>query len=531
MHSVSTSFRRNIHRVEKELIINATNTDVEIALMENQKLVELHKQKTSSTFSVGDIFLASIKKQMPSLNAAFVDIGHRKDAFLHYTDLGPQLKSLTKFTEDTMSGKQKTPDLINFELQEDIDKNGKIDKVFGKNQFLLVQILKEPISTKGPRLTCEITIPGRFLVLTPFADNIAISKKISNADERKRLQLLVESIKPKNFGVILRTAAEGKKVADLHEEIRMLEDKWSKIHEELQKTKSPDKLLSELDKTSSILRDVLSDSFNKVVVNDATIYNGIKDYLNTFAPEKIKIVSLHKSSKNIFEAHGVSRQIKSSFGKTSTMASGAYLVLEHTEAMHVIDVNSGPKMQRRDQEEASLSVNLESAQEIARQLRLRDLGGIILIDFIDMRKAENKSELYRAMKEYMQGDRAQHTILPLSRFGLMQITRQRVKPEVTINTAEVCPSCNGTGKVNATVLLTEDIERDLNFIIESRPTISKLQLHVHPYVHAYIKHGLPSLQMRWYMKFKKWIKLRSEEDYRMTQFKFFDKHNDEIRFN
>lgn len=517
--------------MEKELIINASQTEVEIALMENQKLVELHKQKTSSTFSVGDIFLASIKKQMPSLNAAFVDIGHRKDAFLHYTDLGPQLKSLVKFTEDTMSGAQNTHDLINFELQPDIDKGGKIDQVLDKKQHLLVQILKEPISTKGPRLTCEITIPGRFLVLTPFSDAIAISKKISNADERNRLHLLIESIKPKNFGVILRTAAEGKKVADLHEELRMLEDKWKKIHGELQKTKTPDKLLSELDKTSSILRDVLSDSFNKVVVNDSSMYLGIKDYLKSIAPDKVKIVSHHKGSKSIFEAYGVSRQIKSSFGKTSTMSSGAYLVLEHTEAMHVIDVNSGPKMQRRGQEEASLSVNLESAKEIARQLRLRDLGGIILIDFIDMRKSDNKTELFRQMKEFMKGDRAQHTILPLSRFGLMQITRQRVKPEIKIDTAEVCPSCKGTGKVNATVLLIEDIERDLKFILESHPDSKKLKLHVHPFVYAYLRQGLPSQQMKWYMAHSKWIRLHREEDYNMTEFKFFDQHNDEIRFN
>ncbi len=517
--------------MEKELIINATHTDVEIALMENHKLVELHRQKTSSTFSVGDIFLASIKKQMPSLNAAFVDIGHRKDAFLHYTDLGPQLKSLLKFTNDSMSGAQKSHDLINFELQPDIDKHGKIDQVLDKRQMLLVQILKEPISTKGPRLTCEITIPGRFLVLTPFSSAIAISKKISNSEERKRLQVLVESIKPKNFGVILRTAAEGKKVADLHEELRGLEEKWNKIYTELQKATKPDKLLSELDKTSSILRDVLNDTFNKVVVNDAGMYNGIKDYLKSIAPDKVKIVSQHKSSRPIFESYGVSRQIKSSFGKTSTMSSGAYLVLEHTEAMHVIDVNSGPKMQRRNQEEASLSVNLESAKEIARQLRLRDLGGIILIDFIDMRKAENRTMLFKSMREYMRNDRAQHTILPLSKFGLMQITRQRVKPEVKINTAEICPSCMGSGKVNPTLLVTDAITRDLQYIIESRPDVKKLKLHAHPFVIAYIKEGWPSLRMKWYKQYGKWLKLQTEEDYAIQEFKFYDRHADEIRFS
>ncbi len=425
------------------MIINSTPTEVEIALSEDSRLVELHRQKTNSKFTVGDIFLGRIKKLMPGLNAAFVEIGHPKDAFLHYTDLGPKLPSLLKFTNMAINGETKSHSLERFDLSKEIIKTGKIDQVLNRRHPILVQVLKEPISTKGPRLSCEITLPGRFLVLTPFSNIVSVSKKITTAEERKRLQVLIESIKPKNFGIIVRTAAEGKKVAHLHEEIRDLEEKWRRIHQQLRQAKAPLKLLSELDKTSSLLRDVLTDDFSNIVVNDREMYASIRSYLSSNVPEKEKIVHLHRSKKPLFDAYGVTRQIKSSFGKTYTLPSGAYIVIEHTEAMHVVDVNSGPKMAKKNQEEAVLQVNLESAREIARQLRLRDIGGLIIVDFIDMRSTDHKKLLVRKMREFMQPDRAQHTVLSLSRFGLMQITRQRVRPEVKIDTSETCPTCQG----------------------------------------------------------------------------------------
>jgi ribonuclease G len=401
--------------------------------------------------------------------------------------------------------------------------------VLGKKQPILVQILKEPISTKGPRLSCEITIPGRFLVISPFASAIAVSKKISSAEERKRLHLLVESIRPKHFGVIVRTAAEGKKVADLHEEMSMLMEKWEDIQQQMKNAKPPQKLLSELDKTTSILRDLLTDSFNRIIVNDKQMYANIKTFLGSIAPEKVKIVQLHRSSKSIFDAHGVTKQIKSSFGKTATMSSGAYVVIEHTEAMHVVDVNSGHKMRDNNKGEAVLKVNLEAAEEVARQLRLRDIGGIIIIDFIDMRNPEHKKELLAAMRQHMKKDRAQHTILALSKFGLMQITRQRVRPEVNITTAELCPTCNGTGKVNATILLEDEIERDLNYILQSQPD-AKLNLKVHPFVMAHLKRGfLKSFQFQWFKEHQRWIKIMADNDYALNTYKFFDQNEDEIR--
>lgn len=519
--------------MEKELIINSTASDVEIALIEDSKLVEIHRQKTNNNFSVGDIFLGKVKRLMPGLNAAFVDIGHPKDAFLHYTDLGPKLRSLLTFTDRATSGKLNTHRLDNFKFEPEIIKTGKIDQVLQKRQHVFVQILKEPISTKGPRLSCEITIPGRYLVLTPFSNVIAVSKKIGSPEERKRLQLLVESIKPKNFGIIIRTAAEGKKVPELLEELNLMVSKWELIFEQLQKAKAkaPVKLLNELDKTSSILRDILTDSFNKIVVNDKELYHNIKTYLSAISPEQIKIVRFHKGTKPIFDAFNVNKQIKSAFGKTATMPSGAYLVIEHTEAMHVIDVNSGHKLSSDNQAKAILNVNMESAQEIARQLRLRDIGGIIIVDFIDMRNPEHKKDLVKSMRQFMKKDRAQHTILPLSKFGLMQITRQRVRPVVKINTSEKCPTCNGTGKINASILLIDDIERDINFIFQSRPQAKKIQLFAHPYVVSHLKKGFPNLQMKWYFKFKHWINVAPKENYSMVEYRFFDSNEDEIRLN
>ncbi len=510
------------------MIVSSSGKTVEVALLENSKLVEIHRQRATDQFTVGDVFIGQIKRVTAPLNAAFVDIGHKKDAFLHYTDLGPRVRSLQKFYQTTANGKNNTASLDRFKFEPEIVKTGKIDEVFKRRQVVLAQVLKEPISTKGPRLSCEITIPGRYLVITPFNETVAVSKKISTSEERKRLQLLVESIRPKNFGVIVRTAAEGKGVGDLLEEIELLSKKWKTIFDAAKNAKAPTKLLSEVDKTTGLLRDLLTPDFSRIVVDDKDLFETVRNYVADVAPKKVNIVQLHKGNKPVFDANNITKQIKSSFGKTATMSSGAYIVIEHTEAMHTIDVNSGNKMPSQNQAEAVLKINLESADEIARQMRLRDIGGIIVVDFIDMRDAEHRKKLVTAMRKAMKNDRAQHTILPLSKFGLMQITRQRVRPEVKITTAEKCPTCNGTGKVNATILLTDEIERALNFIMESRPK-AKLKLKVHPFIAAYLKRGLPSLQMKWYLKHYRWLQIMEDNDFPVTSFKFYDGEEDEIK--
>ena len=510
------------------MIVSASGKTVEVALLEDGKIVEIHKQKSTDQFMVGDVFLGTVKRVTAPLNAAFVDIGHKKDAFLHYTDLGPRVRSLQKWNKLTMGKKMKKADLGGFRMEPEIVKTGKIDEVFKKKETIITQVLKEPISTKGPRLSCEITIPGRYLVITPFNQTVAVSKKISTSEERKRLQLLVESIRPENFGVIVRTAAEGKNVGELLEEVENLTQKWKTIYEAAKTAKAPAKLLSEVDKTTGLLRDLLTPDFSKIVVDDAELYETVRKYVADVAPQKANIVQHHKSSRPIFDAHGITKQIKSSFGKTATMPSGAYIVIEHTEAMHTIDVNSGNKMPSRNQQEAVLKINTESAIEVARQLRLRDIGGIIVIDFIDMKDADHRKQLLATMRKAMKNDRAQHTVLPLSKFGLMQITRQRVRPEVKITTAEKCPTCNGTGKVNATILLTDDIERDLNFIMEARPK-AKIKLKVHPFIGAYLKRGMPSTQMKWYMKYYRWLPIEQDNDLPITTYKFYDGDGEEIK--
>lgn len=512
---------------ERDLIIKSLDETVEIALLENGRLVELHHEQLDAQFSVGDIFLGRIRKLNPGLNAAFVNIGHEKDAFLHYTDLGPQLNSMIKYANGAVNGSFKTSKLDNFKREADIDKGGKIAAVLKPKQDLLFQVSKEPISTKGPRLSAEINLPGRFMVLTPFGKTVSVSKKIGTSEERKRLKEIVTSIRPASCGVIVRTAAEGKGADELIEEMNYLTNQWDDIFKQLHKAKAPAKLLSELDKTSSLLRDLLSDDFNRVVTDSEEMYDTLHTYLEAIAPDRLDIIKLHKSQRDIFEANGVKRQIQASFGKTVTIQSGAYLVIEGTEAMHVVDVNSGNKM-GRNHDEALLKVNVDSAREIARQLRLRDIGGLIVIDFIDMKSAEHRQLLHKEMRKFMEGDRAQHTILPLSKFGLMQITRQRVRPALKLSTAETCPSCNGTGEVNPTELVTDEIERDLVNLLNSLPK-AKLVLHVHPFVEAYLSKGFPNHQMRWLWRHQTWLRLVSRDDLGLTEYTFFDQRGEEIR--
>ncbi|QNA43874.1 Rne/Rng family ribonuclease [Lacibacter sediminis] len=514
--------------MNKELIINSAPTGVEIALLEDKKLVELHQESHDASFTVGDLYLGKVKKLVPGMNAAFVDVGFEKDGFLHYTDLSPYVRSLLKFTTQSINDKgESISDFGKFQTEAEIIKTGKIGEVLNGKPNILVQILKEPIAAKGPRLSCEISLPGRFVVLTPFNDIVAVSRKIHSSDERKRLQKIVESIRTKNFGVIVRTAAEGKNTAELHEDLNNLITMWQQIQKNLKNAVAPSKILGETDKTTSILRDLLSADFNRIVVNDKNIYNDARTYIQKVAPDKTEIVTFYQNGSPIFDNFGVTKQVKGSFGKTVNLASGAYLIIEHTEALHVIDVNSGYKSVSANQEENALQTNMEAAEEIARQLRLRDIGGIIVVDFIDMKLPDNKRRLAEAMEEFMRADRAKHAILPISKFGLMQITRQRMKPEVNINTQEVCPSCNGTGKVSATLVLEDEIEKNISYLVMQKH--KELMIAVHPIMEAYLRKGFPSKRMKWSWKYKQKIKVRANTSYHLTEYHFFDSHDEEIR--
>jgi ribonuclease G len=514
--------------VTKELIINAITEGTEIALLEDKKLVELHSQKNDANFSAGDIYLGKVKKLIPGLNAAFVDVGFEKDAFLHYTDLSPFVRSLLKFTQLSINEKSESiSDFSKFIVEPEILKTGKIAEVLTGKPNVLVQILKEPIAQKGPRLTCEISLPGRYVVITPFTNVIAVSRKIHSSEERKRLQKIIEAVKPNNIGVIVRTAAEGKSTADLHEDLLNLIESWKQIQEKLKAANAPQRILSEQGKTNSMLRDLLNEDFNKIVINDKDIFANTKSYIQKIAPQKADIVSMYNNGAAIFDHYGITKQVKAGFGKTVNLPSGAYLIIEHTEALHVIDVNSGYKSVSNNQEQNALETNLEAAEEIARQLRLRDIGGIIVVDFIDMKLPDNKKKLADAMEEFMRADRAKHAVLPISKFGLMQVTRQRMKPELTINTSEVCPSCDGTGKVSSTIILEDEIYKNLNYLISQNH--KNLQIHVHPIIHTYLTAGIFSRRFKWSWKYKQSIKIIPNSNYHLTEFKFFENDGEEIK--
>ena len=514
--------------MKTELIIRSTSSDIDFALLRDGKLIELNNETSDNKFSVGDIFLAKIGKVLTGLNAAFVNVGYPKDGFLHYHDLGAQVNSLNSFIKKVSTGKYKEFTLKNFRKEDDIDKSGSINKVLKTGQNLLVQIVKEPISTKGPRLNSELSIAGRFLVLVPFSNRVSVSQKIEDPKEKERLKRLAKSIKPKGFGVILRTVAEGKKVAELDRDLQNSLDRWKTMCKRIANTNTPTKILSELNRASSILRDVMNDSFTSIVTNDETLKVEIKEYLQEIYPEKEKIVKLHTSETPIFEKYGIERQIKTSFGKTVSMARGAYLIIEHTEALHVVDVNSGNRSSKeRNQEATALEVNILAATELARQFRLRDMGGIIVVDFIDMNKAENRKKLFDHLRNEMKDDRAKHKILPPSKFGLIQITRQRVRPVMNIKTKEANPNGLNGAEVEAPIVLIDKINHQLDQIIKKG--YKKVTLNTHPFIAAFITKGFPSIRTKWYFEHKKWVKIMPRDAYTYLEFRFKNENGKTIK--
>lgn len=520
---VSTTLRMN-----KQLIVSARETEVQLALLEDKQLVELHKDKSGNKVKVGDIYVGKVHKIMQGLNAAFIDVAEEKDGFVHYLDLGTNYNSVMKYMKLAMNGDAAAATLADFKPEPILEKNGNLANVLKVGQLVLAQVAKEPISTKGPKLTGDISFAGRYLVLTPFVSRISISQKIKGAEERGRLRRLIQSIKPANFGVIVRTIAEGKGVEELDADLRQLLAQWSELTDRLKHVTGPAKVISELSTTSALLRDVLTDDFYEIYVDDENAYNEVCQYIRTIAPTKIDIVHHYKLETPIFEQFGVLRDIRRAFGKIVTIRSGVYLYIEHTEAMHVIDVNSGNHIKSgTGQEDTALQVNIESAKEIARQLRLRDMGGIVIIDFVDMQKAENRKTLYDVMCAEMSHDKARHTILPLSKFGLMQITRQRVRPAIEVDVQEKCPFCDGTGTIKSSLVVVDDIETNLRYLMSAQNE-KRLTIVVHPYVAAYLTKGINSMRMQWMRKYKIRLTIQSSESYNLLDYRFFNSMGDEI---
>ena len=515
--------------MKSELIVNVSPTDISTALLEDGRLVALQKEKRDAAFAVGNLYVAKVKKLMPGLNAAFVNVGYDKDAFLHYLDLGSQFSSYSQFVKEAFENKNKAADISKAKRLPDIDKHGTITDVVEQGQQIIVQVEKEPISSKGPRLTTEISFTGRYMVITPFGDKISISQKIKSSEEKQRLRKIIESIRPKNFGVIIRTSAEGKKVAELNHEMKTLVKSWEDALAKAQRSEAPALIYEEESRAVGEIRDIFSPSFENIYVNDADVFDQIHNYVSLIAREKSDIVKLYTSDAPIFDHFNITKQIKTSFGKTVSFKSGAYLIIESTEALHVIDVNSGNRSKNSDNQESNaLDVNLRAADEIARQLRLRDMGGIIVIDFIDMALSEHNQQLYEHMRKAMAGDRARHNILPLSKFGLMQITRQRVRPALDIVTSESCPSCNGKCEVQPSLLFTDMLKDKIDYVTNTLG-VKKFIMYVHPFVDAYLKKGLLSLYTRWrweygFTKFK----IRPDQSLAYLEYKVFDPKRNEI---
>ncbi|MCM1291102.1 MAG: Rne/Rng family ribonuclease [Prevotella sp.] len=514
--------------MKSELIVDVQQKEISIALLEDSRLVSLQKESRNIAYAVGDLYLAKVHKLMPGLNAAFINVGYEKDAFLHYLDLGPQFNTYSKFLKEALENKKKVPNISKFNREPEIPKQGTISDVLTQGQSLLVQIAKEPISSKGPRLTTELSITGRFMVLIPFGDKISISQKIKSTEEKMRLKHLIGSIKPKGFGVIIRTSAENKRVAELNAELRTLLKCWEDAIAKLQRSEPPCLIYEEESRAVSIIRDIFNPDFEAVYVNDKETFDQIQDYIEVIAPECKDIVKFYNKDVPIFDHFNITRQIKNSFGKTVSFKSGAYIIIEHTEALHVIDVNSGNRSKAsNDQETNALEVNIRAADEIARQLRLRDMGGIIVIDFIDMNKQEHRQALFDHMRQIMANDRARHNILPLSKFGLMQITRQRVRPVLDITTNETCPSCFGKGEIQPSLLFTDTLKEKIDYLV-NHLKVKKFTMFIHPFVDAYIKKGVFSIYGKWRREFGRNFKIVPDESLAYLQYKVLDSSSQEI---
>lgn len=513
--------------MKSELIVDVQSDEITMALTEDDRLMEWGvESRESATFAVGNIYYGRVKKVMPALNACFVDVGHEKDAFLHYLDLGSQFLTLEKFTQFAVQEKQKKPLMHKTPIQKEVGKQGSIQDVCSVGQEILVQVAKEPINTKGPRLTAEISLAGRNIVLIPFGEKVMVSSKIKSEAERSRLKQLVQAIKPERFGVIVRTVAEGKRAAELDSELRLLLKRWEDTVSRLQKAKPVSLVTEEIGRTIGEIRDVFTPDFTSIYVNDEAMYEEVRSYVGLIAPECEKIVKLYKEDQPIFDHFGITRQMKTGLGRTVGFKNGGYLIMERTEALFSIDVNSGSKKLGTDQEDNAFQCNMLAADEIYHQLRLRDIGGIIIVDFIDMDSAEHRQLLFEHMRRLMKRDRARHNVLQLSKFGLMQITRQRVRPVVEVDVQEVCPTCGGKGKVQPSILFTDTLDEQIE--LYQMHFGRGMKLYVHPFVYAYASKGLifTNLKFKWYRKYG--VRLIADESLPLLEYRFVDKNGKKL---
>jgi len=544
--------------VKKQLLMNKTGDEIQVALVEEGRLAELIIERPESMRSIGDIYLGRVHKVVEGLKAAFVDIGQKSDGFLHFSDVGTTSEDYRALVEDDDDDENGDDD----EGEGEGGSNGKpqsssressrpagqqkgdsrqasaadakerrqsytqmIAKKLKPNDSILVQVIKEPIGTKGSRLTSDITIAGRFMVLLPFGGGqIAVSRRVVSRKERGRLKKLIRSMLPEGFGAIIRTVAEMQDETLLKQDLEKLLVKWKQIEEKLQDAKPPQLIFKEDTIISSVLRDSLTSDVTEIVANSNSIHKETLNYIQWAAPEMVKNVSLYQGKLPLFEGYGIAKDVESIFSRKVWLKSGGYIIIEHTEAMVVVDVNSGRYAAKREQEENSLKTNLEAAREIVRQLRLRDIGGIIVVDFIDMMDSKNSKKVYDSMKTELRNDRAKSNILPLSDFGLMQITRERIRPSLMQRMGDQCPACGGTGVVQARFTTINQVERWLRkFALEQKLPFQQLDLHVSPTVLEPMRESDMKTEMKWFLQHMVFVRIKSDESLRSDDFRFYNR--------
>jgi ribonuclease G len=541
--------------MKKQILMNQQGDEIQVAIVEDGRLAELFIDRPDRSRTVGDIYLGRVQKVVEGLQAAFIDIGQEQDGFLHFSDVGTTSEEYRALIGD---------DFDEEEDEEDDDDEGQpaqpqqtksrpqqngqgtaataqerhadalrekrqsyTQMIAGKlkpNDSILVQVIKEPIGTKGSRLTSDITIAGRFMVLLPFGQgNIAVSKRIMNRRERKRLKGIVRSMLPnRNFGAIVRTVAEEQDEQLLRTDLEILLNKWKQIEEAVKSSQPPKLIFKEDSLVASALRDYMTEDVVEIVTNSSSIYKEILSFVRWAAPEMEKKVQLYKGRLPLFESYGVAKDVESIFSRKVWLKSGGYLIIEHTEAMVVIDVNSGRFAAKREQEENSLRTNLEAAKEIARQLRLRDIGGIIVVDFIDLLDERNAKKVYETIKQEFRRDRAKSNILPMSDFGIMQITRERVRPSLMQRMGDQCPACGGTGIVQARKTTIHQIERWLRkFALNNKGGFQKLDLYVSPtLLEPLYKDQQLKPEFKWFLQHLVFVKIKQDESLRSDDFRF-----------
>lgn len=555
--------------VNKQLLMNKTGDEIQVALVEEGRLAELIIERPESRRSIGDIYLGRVHKVIEGLKAAFVDIGQKSDGFLHFSDVGTTTEDYRALIEDDdeddedeggeSAGAEAAPAAekeSGADNGSDERKNGQAARSGGRsggrkggqqsdeekaekrqsytqmiagklkpNDSILVQVIKEPISTKGSRLTSDITIAGRFMVLLPFGGGqIAVSRRVVSRKERARLKKLVRSMLPEGFGAIIRTVAEMQEESLLKQDLEKLLAKWKQIEEKLQDAAPPQLIFKEDTIISSVLRDSLTSDVTGIVANSPSIYKETLGYIEWAAPEMVKNVSLYQGKLPLFEGYGIAKDVESIFSRKVWLKSGGYIIIEHTEAMVVVDVNSGRYAAKREQEENSLKTNLEAAREIVRQLRLRDIGGIIVVDFIDMLDQKNAKKVYDTMKNELRHDRAKSNILPMSDFGIMQITRERIRPSLMQRMGDQCPACAGTGVVQARFTTINQIERWLRkYALQQKVKFQQLDLHVSPTVAEPLQESEMSTELKWFLQHLVFVKVKSDESLRSDDFRFYQR--------